>query len=67
MSILKLSVRSVAMLRTLTQSKAALPHPSPLPWGEGETPKGEELTLRVLTDNGKLLSAGWKRSIVRAL
>src|SRR5688500_1368386 len=30
-----------AMLRTLSQPKAALPHPSPLPWGEGETPKGE--------------------------
>ncbi len=31
-----------ARLRTLTQPKAALPHPGPLPWGEGENPKGEE-------------------------
>jgi hypothetical protein len=36
------TVNASAMLRTLTQPKAALPHPSPLPEVEGEDPKGEE-------------------------
>ena len=34
---------ATAKLRTLTQPKAALPHPGPLPWGEGENTKGEEI------------------------
>jgi hypothetical protein len=33
---------SVARRRTLTQPKAALPHPGPLPRGEGEITEGEE-------------------------
>ncbi|MGQ0760424.1 MAG: hypothetical protein ACT4OT_00190 [Acidobacteriota bacterium] len=32
-----------AQLRTLTQPKAALPHPGPLPSGEGENTEGEEV------------------------
>ncbi|HEX6189803.1 MAG TPA: hypothetical protein VFZ40_17135, partial [Pyrinomonadaceae bacterium] len=38
----QLSLDPVAKLRTLTQPKAALPHPGPLPSGEGENTQGEE-------------------------
>ncbi|MFY9619551.1 MAG: hypothetical protein WAQ99_07035 [Pyrinomonadaceae bacterium] len=38
----RLSLDPVAKLRTLTRPKAALPHPGPLPSGEGENTRGEE-------------------------